>query len=83
MKQINGNGALNTLGTRGIIGGLWSEWGNMSQFTGSGITGYSSWTADSDSNGDHYQFNAGNGYASGSGVGDSTATYEVVCRLGL
>ncbi|MEX2954839.1 hypothetical protein AB4K01_26980, partial [Serratia fonticola] len=66
-------------GVRGL-GSLFSEWGRMDNYSGSGFGSYTYWTSDEISSRYHYYVQLGNGLASSSG--DANGLY-VVCRQGL
>lgn len=79
VQQLNGNGGY-ARGTRGTLGGLWSEWGKLSQYNGSGFISSHYWSSEQKSSGRHYYVYLNNGYVFN--INDSY-TADVVCRQGL
>ncbi|TPW51359.1 invasin, partial [Serratia sp. SRS-8-S-2018] len=68
--------------TRGTTGSLWSEWGDLTKYTGSGVPGGSyAWTSEVYSSGSHYLVYLVTGHV-GNGNGDSVSRF-VACRQGL
>ncbi|VEN40723.1 unnamed protein product [Callosobruchus maculatus] len=53
VQQLNGN-ADHAIGTRGTLGGLWSEWGELSKYSGAGFSGNFYWSSEQQSSGLHY-----------------------------
>ncbi|HCR2979759.1 TPA: Ig-like domain-containing protein, partial [Serratia marcescens] len=68
---------------RGTVDSLWSEWGNLSTYTGSGFpsSGYT-WTSEVYSSGRHYTFSLPTGLVAYNTSGGSNSDY-VACRQGL
>lgn len=69
-------------GTRGTVGGLWSEWGTPDVYSSSGFVSGSSANWTSEQNGPGYHFTAvlSNGFI---GNGGDTYLAYVLCRQGL
>ncbi|KFL01234.1 hypothetical protein DP21_4532 [Serratia marcescens] len=66
---------------RGTVGSLWSEWGDVSTYTGSGFpSGGLTWTSEVGSSGHHYYVDLTTGNVSD--FYDSSSLY-VACRQGL
>ncbi|MCU6162193.1 Ig-like domain-containing protein, partial [Enterobacter bugandensis] len=83
VQQLNGSTS-DSNGIPGVIGGLWSEWGDMTRFPGSEFFESEYWSSEQGIDGDGNPFvrfvNLVNGRSNrvyGSG------TYEVVCRSSL
>ncbi len=80
VQQLNGNSNHGD-GTRGTLGGLWSEWGNVSVYNdGAGFSGPYYWSSEQVSSGYHYIVYLHFGYAS---INYDSSTHNVVCRQGL
>lgn len=62
------------------IGSLYSEWGDMSTYDGSGFVGNRYWASEQSSGGTHYHVNLGNGVIYNY---NGTNSHYVVCRQGL
>lgn len=78
VQQFNGKTAL--YGTRGTIGGLWSEWGHLSAYSGAGFSGNIYWSSEQEVSGLHYLVNLNGGVV---GHDPDNIPYYVVCRQGL
>lgn len=74
VQQLNGGG------TRGALGGLWSEWGNLLVYGGTGFSGYLYWSSEQKFSGFHNDVSLRYGLALS--YDDSVPNY-VVCRQGL
>ncbi|WP_252120356.1 inverse autotransporter beta domain-containing protein [Symbiopectobacterium purcellii] len=79
VQQLNGGGSLSR-GTRGTLGGLWSEWGNLNKYTGAGFSGSYYWSSEQKSSGSHYDVSLNDGYVLSF---NDYNTDVVVCRQGL
>ncbi|EHN6806661.1 hypothetical protein KJJ67_004473, partial [Salmonella enterica] len=80
VQQLNGS-TTHSDGRRGVIAGLWSEWGNFLTYTGAGFYGkYFYWSSEQESSGWHYNLypNVGVVFAN-----TDRYTNYVVCRQGL
>ncbi|WP_447883416.1 hypothetical protein [Serratia fonticola] len=67
-------------GLKRKVGSLWSEWGNMANYSGSGFIGGYYWTAEAADIDIHYSIVLSNG---GTSYGVDTDRYYVVCRQSL
>ncbi|WP_279052182.1 hypothetical protein [Cedecea davisae] len=65
---------------RGTLSGLWSEWGDLFQYSGTGFASYGNWSSEQASSGKHYLVTLYQGYA---GSNYDTYTFCVVCRQGF
>ncbi|MGP2819983.1 inverse autotransporter beta domain-containing protein [Serratia marcescens] len=66
---------------RGTVGSLWSEWGNLSTYTGSGLPSSSfPWTSEVNSSGNHFIVYLTSGYVY---YNFDSASGFVACRQGL
>ncbi|WP_432409875.1 inverse autotransporter beta domain-containing protein [Serratia marcescens] len=65
---------------RGTVGSLWSEWGDVSTYTGAGFPGSFTWTSEVISSGYHYVVNLTTGIVYD---GNDSISYYVACRQGL
>ncbi|TBL58037.1 hypothetical protein [Hafnia paralvei] len=80
VQQLNGNSS-HADGTRGTLGGLWSEWGDLSKYSGAGFFGTTyGWSSEQRSSDNHYGVYPINGNIGG---GVDNLTHNVVCRKGL
>ncbi len=79
VQQLNGN-ASQSHGIQGTLGGLWSEWGNVSSYSGAGFFGNNYWSSEQRSLTGHYGVLLSNGKVYS--YSDFT-THYVVCRQGL
>ncbi|MGP2591302.1 invasin domain 3-containing protein, partial [Serratia marcescens] len=82
IAQLGGSQGISGLyNSRGEVGSLWSEWGNLPTYTGSGFPSSSTtWSSEAGSSGYHYNVNLTTGYVSFNLDSDS---YRVACRQGL
>ncbi|EPA1042555.1 Ig-like domain-containing protein [Enterobacter bugandensis] len=89
-KKLNGNPGHNSAltrfdGVRGTIGGVWSEWGDLSKYSGAGFVNVYYWTKDNDathSDPAHFIVSLGDGTvfrSNDDNDGHSGAVYTV-CR---
>ncbi|VEN50813.1 unnamed protein product [Callosobruchus maculatus] len=67
-------------GDHGTLGGLWSEWGNLSSYSSAGFSSYSAWSSEQKSSSYYYDVSTGYGIV---GVGEISQVDHVVCRKGL
>ncbi|MGJ3438344.1 hypothetical protein AAZT04_25930, partial [Serratia sp. Je.1.23.a] len=79
VQQLNGNSNHNN-GTRGVLGGLWSEWGNLSQYSNSGFPLNYYWMSDAADNGSHYVVEIGLGTID---TNPDTIPNNIVCQTGV
>lgn len=56
VQQLNGNASL-VSGTRGVVGGLWSEWGRMTYYRSGFVNNVRYWTSEDDDGGEYYVVN--------------------------
>ena len=77
VQQLNGN-ASHTTGTRGTLGGLWSEWGDMEQYNSGFSISY--WSSEQVSSGSHYSVALNDAQVYSSNDSD---TISAVCRKDL
>lgn len=76
------SGISGTSGSRGDIGGMWTEWGNSSKYTG--ITKYASaWTRDLADPGNYWYVSHDNNGLTNRGSSPSLDKRSVLCRQGL
>ena len=62
------------------VGSLWSEWGDMGNYPGSGFVSHYYWTSEQNSVGYHYLVYLSYGYVYSY---DDTSSVYVVCRQDL
>ncbi|MDA8518831.1 invasin, partial [Citrobacter sp. Igbk 16] len=76
VQQLNGNG----VGIRDAPGGLWSEWGRLSNYNGASFYNSNYWSSEQENSDTHYLVYLGTGY-----VISNYDNYNnsVVCRQGL
>ncbi|HEQ3521870.1 TPA: hypothetical protein VGS91_004879 [Citrobacter freundii] len=76
VQQLSGSAGYNN-GSRGTLGGLWSEWGRLTTYAGAGFSDYGYWSSEQKSSGYHYFVNLYNGFVSST---YDNVTFNVVCR---
>ena len=78
VQQVNGS-TTHGNGVRGTVGGLWSEWGDLTRYS-SDFGSKACWASEAAGSGNHYGVNLSNGYLAG---GNDINIGYVVCRQGL
>ncbi|HCM9622342.1 TPA: invasin, partial [Enterobacter cloacae subsp. cloacae] len=79
VQQLNGSSRYSE-GTRGTLGGLWSEWGNITTYAGAGFTRDFIWSSELKSGNYNYIVGLRNGATTGY---SNSSTFHVICRQGL
>ncbi|MCK8148097.1 inverse autotransporter beta domain-containing protein [Citrobacter sedlakii] len=79
VQQLNGSSRYSA-GTRGTLGGLWSEWGNLLNYDSMGFTGDNIWSSELKSSNNHYIVGMRNGSTS---YYSDSSNFRMICRQGL